>query len=159
MELAAIYCQGPRLLEKTPMITIEIDPKTLEEVRHSINRMAQSIEHLKTVDLGRELSEWQVQDVGRSKPFTMRFRKAGRARTVFRPHSWKQVKKSILYQRRGGSLLTRALGRRTRKGYLRAMAAYHAFQPVTSMRPYLRPELVEQLGERLLTMAKEQLKW
>src|SRR6516225_11183838 len=103
--------------EEVPMFTIDVDPKTLEEVRHSINRMAQSIEHLKTVDLGRELSEWQVQDVGRSKPFTMRFRKAGRARTVFRPHSWKQVKKSILYQRRGGSLLTRALGRRTRKGY------------------------------------------
>ena len=141
------------------MITIEIDPKTLEEVRHSINRMAQSIEHLKTVDLGRELSEWQVQDVGRSKPFTMRFRKAGRARTVFRAHSWKQIRRSTAYQRRGGSLLTRALGRRTRKGYLRAMATYHAFQPLTSTLPILREELIEQLGTRLVEMAKEQLKW
>src|SRR6516164_9969604 len=141
------------------MFTIDVDPKTLEEVQHSINRMAQSIEHLKTVDLGRELSEWKVQDVGRSKPFTMRFRKAGRARTVFRPHSWKQVKKSILYQRRGGKLLPVALGRRTRKGFLTAMARYHAFQPITSTRPYLRPELVEQLAERLIEMAREQLRW
>ena len=141
------------------MFTIDIDPKTLEDVKYSINKMAQSLEHLRTVDLGRELSEWQVQDVGRNKPFTMRFRKAGRARTVFRPHSWKQVKKSILYQRRGGKLLPVALGRRTRKGFLTAMARYHAFQPITSTRPYLRPELVEQLAERLMEMAREQLQW
>jgi hypothetical protein len=141
------------------MFTIDIDPKTLEDVKYSINKMAQSLEHLRTVDLGRELSEWQVQDVGRNKPFTMRFRKAGRARTVFRPHSWKQVKKSILYQRRGGKLLPVALGRRTRKGFLTAMARYHAFQPITSTRPYLRPELVEQLAERLMEMAQEQLRW
>jgi hypothetical protein len=141
------------------MFRIEVDEKTLEEVRHSINRMAQSLEHLRTVDLGRELSEWQVQDVHRNKPFTMRYRKAGRAVTTFRPHSWKQVKKSILYQRRGGKLLPMALGRRTRKGFLTAMARYHAFQPITSTRPYLREELVEQLAERLLEMAQEQLKW
>jgi len=141
------------------MFTIDIDPKTLEDVKYSINKMAQSLEHLRTVDLGRELSEWQVQDVGRNKPFTMRFRKAGRARTVFRPHSWKQVKKSILYQRRGGKLLPVALGRRTRKGFLTAMARYHAFQPITSTRPYLRPELVEQLAERLMEMAQDQLRW
>ena len=141
------------------MFMIDIDPKTLKDVKHSINKMAQSLEHLRTVDLGRELSEWQVQDVGRNKPFTMRFRKAGRARTVFRPHSWKQVKKSILYQRRGGKLLPVALGRRTRKGFLTAMARYHAFQPITSTRPYLRPELVEQLAERLMEMAQEQLRW
>src|SRR6516225_11007110 len=141
------------------MFSIDIDPKTLEDVKHSINRMAQSLEHLRTVDLGHELSQWQVQDVGRSKPFTMKYRRAGRAQTVFRPHSWKQVRKSAAYQRRGGSLLSRALGRRTRKGYLRAMARFHAFQPLASTLPILREELIEQLGTRLVEMAKEQLKW
>jgi hypothetical protein len=137
------------------MFTIEIDPKTLEDVRHSINRMAQSLEHLRTVDLGRELSEWQVQDVHRNKPFTMRFRKAGRAQTIFRPHSWKQVRKSIAYQRRGGRALTRLVRHPSRK----TAAAYGAFQPLTSTRPYLREELVEQLAERLMEMAREQLQW
>jgi hypothetical protein len=141
------------------MFKIDIDPRTLEEVQHSINRMAQSLEHLRTTDLGHELSEWQVQDVGRSKPFTMKYRRAGRAQTVFRPHSLKQIRRSIAYQRRGGSLLTRALSRRTRKGYLRAMARYHAFQPLTSMLPILRPELIEQLGTRLVEMAREKLHW
>ena len=141
------------------MAVFTIDVENLEGVRHSVNRMLQSLEHLRTVDLGHELSQWQVQDVGRSKPFTMKYRPAGRAQTVFRPHSWKQVRKSSAYQRRGGSLLSRALGRRTRKGYLRAMARYHAFQPLTSTLPILREELIEQLGTRLVEMAKEQLKW
>jgi hypothetical protein len=137
------------------MFTIDVDPKTLEEVQHSINRMAQSIEHLKTVDLGRELSEWQVQDVGRSKPFTMRFRKAGRAQTVFRPHAWKQVIRSRRYQRSGGRKLARLVLHPSRK----AAAAFGRFQSITSTLPILREELVEKLGERLLEMAKEQLKW
>src|SRR6516162_7993565 len=141
--------------EEVPMFTIDIDPKTLEEVRHSINRMAQSLEHLRTVDLGHELSQWQVEDVGRAKPFTMKFRRAGIARTIFRPHSWKQVRKSIAYQRRGG----RALARLVRHPSRKAAAAYGAFQPLTSTRPYLRPELVEQLAERLLEMAQEKLRW
>ena len=127
------------------MFTIDIDPKTLDEVKHSINRMKQNLEHLRTVDLGHELSEWQVQDVGRSKPFTMKYRRAGRAQTVFRSHSWKRIKRSIAYQRRGSSLLTRALSRRTKKGYLRTMAQYHAFQPLTSTREILRQELIEGL--------------
>jgi hypothetical protein len=138
---------------------INIDLEGLDEVRHSINRMAQSLEHLRTTDLGGELSAWQTEDVHRNKPFTMRYRRAGRAQTVFRAHSWKRIKRSIAYQRRGGSLLTRALGRRTQKGYLRAMAAYHAFQPLTSTRAILRQELIEQLGERLVEMAKEKLHW
>jgi hypothetical protein len=141
------------------MFTIDIDPKTLEEVQHSVNRMLLSIEHLRTTDLGGELSAWQTEDVHRNKPFTMRYRRAGRAQTVFRRHSLKRIKRSIAYQRRGGSLLTRALSRRTRKGYLRTMAQYHSFQPLTSTLPILREELVEKLGTRLVEMAKEKLHW
>ena len=134
------------------MITIAID---VEEALHSVNRMAQSIEHMKSVDLGHELSEWQVQDVGRSKPFTMKFRRAGRAQTVFRPHSWKQMKRSGRYQRRG----QRAILRLAARPSLKTAHAVGRFQALTSTLPILREELVEKLGERLLEMAKEQLQW
>ena len=137
------------------MFKIDIDPRTLEEVQHSINRMAQSLEHLRTTDLGHELSEWQVQDVGRSKPFTMRYRRAGRAQTVFRPHSWKQMKRSGRYQRRG----QRAILRLAAKPSLKAARAVGRFQAQTSVLPILREELVTKLSERLIEMAKEQLKW
>jgi hypothetical protein len=142
-------------MEETPMFTIDVDPKTLEEVRHSINRMAQSLEHLRTVDLGHELSAWQVENVGRDKPFTMKFRKAGRAQTVFRPHAWKQVIRSRRYQRRGGRAILRLAARPS----LKAARAVGRFQGLTSTLPILREELVEKLGERLLEMAKEQLRW
>jgi len=134
------------------VITIAID---VEEALHSVNRMAQSIEHMKSVDLGHELSEWQVQDVGRSKPFTMKFRRAGRAQTVFRPHSWKQMKRSGRYQRRG----QRAILRLAARPSLKTAHAVGRFQALTSTLPILREELVEKLGERLLEMAKEQLQW
>jgi hypothetical protein len=137
------------------MITIDVDPKTLEEVRHSINRMAQSLEHLRTVDLGHELSAWQVEDVGRAKPFTMKFRRAGRAQTVFRPHSWKQVQRSRRYQRSGGRKLARLVLHPSRK----AAAAFGRFQSITSTLPILREELVQKLGERLVEMAQEKLRW
>jgi hypothetical protein len=141
------------------VIAIEVDPKTLEDVQHSINRMLQSLRHLGTVGLGHALSEWQVQTVGRAKPFVMRYRRARRAETKFRPHSWKRVKKSVLYQKRGGKLLPTALKRKTLKAYTKAMARYHEFQPLTTTKPILRPELVEQLSEQLMEMAAEQLKW
>ena len=137
------------------MFTIDIDPKTLEEVRHSINRMAQSLEHLRTVDLGHELSAWQVEDVGRTKPFTMKFRRAGRDQTVFRPHSWKQMKRSGRYQRRG----QRAILRLAARPSLKTAHAVGRFQALTSTLPILREELVEKLSERLLEMAKEKLQW
>ena len=137
------------------MFQIEVDEKALEEVRHSINRMVQSLEHLRTFDLGGELSAWQTEDVHRNKPFTMRFRKAGRAQTVFRPHAWKQVIRSRRYQRSGGRKLARLVLHPSRK----AAAAFGRFQSITSTLPILREELVEKLGERLLEMAKEQLKW
>jgi hypothetical protein len=143
------------VIEAMTMFTIDIDSKTFEEVQHSINPMAQSLEHLRTVDLGHELSAWQVENVGRDKPFTMKFRRAGRAQTVFRPHAWKQVIRSKRYQRSGQRKLARLVLHPSRK----AAAAFGRFQALTSTLPILREELVEKLGERLLEMAKEQLRW
>jgi hypothetical protein len=141
------------------MFTIDIDEKTLEAVKHRVDHMLQSIEHLKRTDLGNELADWQVEDMGRNRPFVMRWRRQGRAVTIVRPHSLKQVRRSIAYQRSGGRRIARLLARTTKRGFLKAQAAFHSFQPITSQRPYLRDELLEKLVTRLGEMAAEKLKW
>jgi hypothetical protein len=117
--------------------------------------MLQSIDHLKRVDLGRELSDWQTEDLGRNKPFTMRYRRAGKAQTVIRPHSLFEVKRSAAYQRRGARKLIRLTKRPSRK----AAAAFRLIQQRTSMRAILRAEMLERLVERLGEMVKEKLTW
>jgi hypothetical protein len=141
------------------MITIDIDDATLEAVKHRIDHMLQSIDHLKRVDIGHELSEWQTEDLHRNKPFTMRYRRAGRAETVIRPHSLFEMKRSVRYQRTRGRRLARLLGRRTKRSWLKAQAAFHSFQAQTSQREILRQEMLERLSERLGEMAQEHLKW
>jgi hypothetical protein len=137
------------------MFTIDIDSKTLEEVQHKVDHMLQSLEHLRTTDIGRELSDWQVEDLNRNKPFTMRYRRAGKAQTVIRAHSLFEVKRSQAYQRRGALKLIRLTKRPSR----RAAAAFRLIQQRTSMRAILRAEMLERLVERLGEMAAEKLKW
>jgi hypothetical protein len=137
------------------MFTIDIDPKTLEDVQHKVDHMLQSIDHLKRVDLGAELSEWQTEDLHRNKPFTMRYRRAGRAVTVIRPHSLFEVKRSAAYQRKAGRRLIRLAKRPSRK----AAAAFRAFQARISARAILRQEMLERLVERLGEMVAEKIKW
>jgi len=141
------------------VFTIDIDEKTLEAVKHRVDHMLQSIDHLKRTDLGNELADWQTEDMGRNRPFVMRWRRQGRARTVIRPHSLKQVQRSIRYQRSGGRRIARLLARHTPKGFQKAASAFHSFQPITSERPYLREELLEKLVTRLGEMAAEKLQW
>jgi hypothetical protein len=137
------------------MFTIDIDLKDLEEVQHRVDHMLQSLDHLGRVDIGRELSDWQVEDMHRNKPFTMRYRRAGRAVTVVRPHSLFEVKRSQAYQRRGALKLIRLTKRPSR----RAAAAFRLIQARTSARAILRQEMLERLVERLGEMVAEKLKW
>jgi hypothetical protein len=137
------------------MIRIDIDAAALEAVQHKVDHMLQSIDHLKSVDIGRELSDWQVEDLNRNKPFTMRYRRAGKAQTVIRPHSLFEVKRSAAYQRRGARKLIRLTKRPSRK----AAAAFRLIQMRTSARAILRAEMLERLVERLGEMAAEKLKW
>jgi len=109
--------------------------------------MEEKIDHLKSVDLGNELSDWQTQDLHRHRPFTMRSRRAGRAATVIRPHSLFEVKRSAAYQRR--------MGRRVARGGRRAMVWFTRWEVLRSMRPILRPEMLERLSE----IVSEKLKW
>jgi hypothetical protein len=137
------------------MLKIDIDEKTLEEVQHRVDHMLQSIDHLKSVDIGRELSDWQVEDLNRNKPFTMRYRRAGRAVTVIRPHSLFEVKRSAAYQRRGARKLIRLTKRPSRK----AAAAFRLIQQRISAREILRAEMLERLVERLGEMLTEKINW
>jgi hypothetical protein len=141
------------------MIRIDVDQEALEAVQHRIGHMLQSLDHLGRVDIGHELSEWQTEDMGRNRPFTMRSRARHIASTVIRPHSKYEVERSIRYQRMGGRRIARLLGLRTKRGWKKAQSAFHAFEPKTSMRPILRAKMLERLSERLLEMAAEKLKW
>ena len=141
------------------MFTLNLDIEDLEAVKHRVDHMLQSIDHLKSVDIGHELSEWQVEDLHRNKPFTMRYRRAGRAETVIRPHSLFEMKRSVRYQRTRGRRLARLLGRHTSRAFLKAQGLFHSFQPTVSQREILRQEMLERLVVRLGEMAKEHLKW
>jgi hypothetical protein len=115
------------------MISIELDGLTQTLAR--FNRMAEQLRDLRGKDLSHEFREWQVEDVHRQKPFIRRHR--GRPVMVwtrFRPHSWARQRRHYRAQRR-----------LIRKGrYL-----------VHSSRPILRPELEEQLAERLRDLLGE----
>jgi hypothetical protein len=135
------------------MFEIKIDTEAVEQ---RLAEMAEGIEHLKRVDLGQELSDWQSEDLHRNRPFTMRSRAKGRAATVIRPHSLYEIERSIAYQRRGGRSFARLVSGKAGK---KTLARYLAFEPKTSMRPFLRPAMYERLVERMVEMAEEKLKW
>ena len=137
------------------MIKIEFDGDSLTDVQHAVGHMLQSIDHLKSVDIGRELADWQVEDMHRNRPFVMRYRRAGRAVTVVRPHSLYEVERSARYQRKAGRRLIRLMKKPSRK----AAAAFRLFQARVSARAILRQEMYEKLVERLGEMAAEKLKW
>jgi len=137
------------------MFKIDVDAEALEAVQHSVDHMLQSIDHLKSVDIGRELADWQVEDMHRNRPFVMRYRRAGRAVTVVRPHSLYEVERSARYQRKAGRRLIRLMKKPSRK----AAAAFRLFQARVSARAILRQEMYEKLVERLGEMAAEKLKW
>jgi len=137
------------------MFKIDVDAEALEAVQHSVDHMLQSIDHLKSVDIGRELADWQVEDMHRNRPFVMRYRRAGRAVTVVRPHSLYEVERSARYQCKAGRRLIRLMKKPSRK----AAAAFRLFQARVSARAILRQEMYEKLVERLGEMAAEKLKW
>jgi hypothetical protein len=137
------------------MLKIEVDAEALEAVQHKVDHMLQSLDHLGRTDIGRELADWQVEDMHRNRPFVMRYRRAHKAVTVVRPHSLFEVKRSERYQRKAGRRLIRLMKKPSRK----AAAAFRLFQARISARAILRAEMLERLTERLGEMVVEKLKW
>lgn len=119
-------------------ISIDVDP-VLQRVDHMIRK----INHVKRVELGQMLSAWQVDDLHRGKPFTMRSRAKGIASTRLRPHSLYEMKKGLRYQKRVKRVLARlATNKRPRR--IKPLR----IQAKTSMRPVLREEMDKRLEER-----------
>jgi hypothetical protein len=129
----------------------------LKAIEQRLDNMRQKIDHLKRVDVGAELSDWQTEDLHRNRPFTMRSRAKGRAATVIRPHSLYEVQRSARYQHASG-VYGRQLARRLAKAK-RTLRVIKHFEPKTSTRPYLRAELEEQLIDRVGALLHEKLKW
>jgi hypothetical protein len=116
----------------------------------TIGSMVRQLSHFGRVGIGQEMSAWQVEDMHRGRPFTMRNRAAKTAATLVRPHSRYEVNRSRKSQRR--------IARRARKhGELLALVS----QPTRprSTRPILRAELEVKLHERMSEAFRRELQW
>jgi hypothetical protein len=133
------------------MIKIGFDPDELKRLENLVTDMADKIDHMKRVDLGAELSAWQIEDMHRNRPFTMRSRRAGRATTVVRPHSLYEMRASARYQR--------GMARRVARGTRKSMYWFQHWQARFSSRPILRTELFERLYTRMTDLLATKLRW
>src|SRR5215475_293447 len=131
---------------------ITIDTAAVEQ---RLNDMLKKIEHVRRHDLRDTMSDWQVQDMHRNRPFTMRWLKLFKVQTRVRPHSLYETKRSAQYQRRQGGRIVRLAARGSR----RAGQVFRQFEPKMSTRPYLRAELKVQLLGRMRDMMQEKLTW
>lgn len=123
----------------------------------AVDGMLKKLQHFRRVDIGMEMSDWQVQDMHRRRPFTMRSRAKGRATTVIRPHSLFEVEERTKvtkgYERAVRRLLRQLAG--SKRKVRRIPKPIHR----TSTRPYLRAELLERLKARMQRLLREKLKW
>jgi len=137
-------------------INIDVEP-----IVKCLQQMHGKIAHFKSVDLGQEMSAWQVDDMHRHRPFTMRWRREGRVQTKIRPHSLYEMLKS-----EGVALLPkqmratrRALRKHLKHPLARARALKLRQHRHWSMRPILRQELERQLIEHMRQAAEEKIRW
>jgi len=140
------------------MFKIEVDTTALvKRITDARNRIV----HFKRVDLGAELSAWQVEELHRHRPFTMRWRAQGRAQTKIRPHSLYEMMKSEGFalgpkeMRRARRALSKHLQHplpRARKLKLREHRHW-------STRPILRQEMERRLIQRMRECAEEKIHW
>jgi hypothetical protein len=139
-------------------IEVEIDTDPIME---TLQKMHNTIAHLKRVDIGAELSAWQTQDMHRHRPFTMRNRGQGTAKTKIRPHSLYEMVRSegatlpVKEQRHLVRGLRRKLGHPLSRRFYKTLRVHRHW----SQRPILRQVLEDQLWERFKTMVEEKLIW
>jgi hypothetical protein len=145
-------------------MSIEIGIDT-EALAKRLDGMLVKIDHFKRVDIGAGLSDFQVEDMHRHRPFTMRYRAKGWAVTKVRPHSLFEVERSALaagrvvrYRRALATAAARgAFGKRPRK--YRRRHTHQRFYMHTSTRPILREDLVIVLEVRMQNLLEEKIKW
>jgi hypothetical protein len=130
------------------MLQMSFNKDDLQDFDRRLAGMLQKLDHFGTVDLGREMSDWQVQDMHRHRPFTMRWR--GRVRKVMtkvRPHSLREVLGQRRYMRK---VLKLKVGRAPRRH-----RTYHRW----STRPILRGELLGRLQTHMQLALATLIKW
>jgi len=141
--------------------TITVDA---EAVKKRLGSMIGKINHFQRVDLGAALSEFQVDDMGRNRPFTMRFRAKGLAVTKIRPHSKYEMERSARAQKRYVRARKRyeekwlpsgKKRRRRRPKYVVIAQTYRRW----STRPILRQVMEERLSERLKYTLEQKITW
>jgi len=136
-------------------VAVEIKIEGLEELSGTIGAMIGLIDHYKRVDIGQELSDWQVNDMHRHKPFTMRARAKGSATTKVRPHSLFEMKRSTRAHRQ----LMRRLRARRKKGggivFIPMLVEHRHW----STRDILRREMIDSLADRMHRLKEQKLGW
>jgi hypothetical protein len=139
-------------------INFDVQP-LVDTIKHMIGK----IDHFKRVDIGTGMSEFQVEDLHRDRPFTMRSRARGIAATKIRPHSLYEMRRSVgafrKYRRalpKYQAFLASGKRRRRKAKYVRTVEAY---QPHTSTRPILRAEMKATFDDRLIGMLNEKITW
>ena len=124
-----------------------------DAVTNTVGKMIGRITYFGGVEVPKELSDWQVQDMHRKRPATTRSRwrrGSTKAQTLVRQHSRFETEKSTRYQRRLLRRLRRATGRRVIVDFI---------QLRRSTRPVLRESLLEQLRNRMSRAMRETVSW
>jgi hypothetical protein len=119
----------------------------------AVGTMIGRITYFGGVEMPKELSDWQVDDMHRKRPATKRSRwrrGSTRVQTLVRQHSRFETERSTLYQRRLLRRLRRATGRRIITDHI---------QLRRSVRPVLRESLVEQLRNLMAQAMQETISW
>ena len=123
-----------------------------DAIAKTVGKMIGSITYFGGVEMPKEMSDWQTEDVHRKRPGTKRSRwrrGSTQVQTLFRAHSRYETTRSQLYQRR--------LIRRLRRTKRRVITDF--IQLKRSTRPILRESLIEQLRNRMVTALFETISW
>lgn len=123
-------------------IQVEIDQNDLQRIEHRIDAVIHSLDHFARTDMGRVMSDWQIQDMHRHRPFTMRSRH--KVQTKVRPHSLREMLGAKRYQ-------AKLAGKRVpRRRHPRAHS---------STRPILRIELLTKLYAQMTEKLRDLIHW
>jgi hypothetical protein len=133
------------------MLEIKLDTT---KVVKTVDGMIERIAHFKRVDIGAELSAWQIEDLHRHRPFTMRSRAKGIAKTKIRPHSLAEMLRSQGLQQRITGVRARGRGWKLRLRHIAVHLRRH-----WSTRPILRSEMYEVLERRMHEALTRLLVW
>jgi len=127
-----------------------------DAIAKTVGKMIGSITYMGGVEVPKELSDWQTNDMHRKRPGTTRKkwrRGSTQAQTIVRQHSQYETQRSQLYQRR----LLRRLRRVGTTKRFRQVSQF--IQLRRSSRPVLRESLIQQLYARMQTALRETVAW